>query len=170
MDALKALKPEKCKRYTISVCISDTTWCLFHFKADDISKLSGLRASVYGRSENLPYFLAASFSKHRTAAGIKKLLRLFMSIVAVLSIPAHPCHMGRRLQLAVPEPPQRRGGRRPGKTQQQLSPQHLQQSFLPSSLPQQSFLPSFLPSVAVLPSFLPPLCVLGATLLPSWQL
>lgn len=53
-----------------------------------------------------------------------------MNVIAVFSVPAHPCHMGRRLQLAVPEPPQCRGGRHPGEAQQQLSPStHSQPSF-----------------------------------------
>lgn len=59
MDALKAVKPEKCKT------------CLSHFKTEDISKLSGLKASVLGRTGNLLCICATFFNKHRTTAEVK---------------------------------------------------------------------------------------------------
>lgn len=91
----------------------------------------GLRASAHRRSGNLLYFRTDFFSinTEQPQGGKSEWLRLFTNIVAVFSVPAHPCHVGRRVQLAVPEPPQRRGGRYPGERQQQLSPQHPRQPF-----------------------------------------
>lgn len=116
MDALKAVKPEKCKRCTISVHISKRIWSLCKCKTEDTSKLSGLQASVYRMHGNLQYshdvLLQNSYRRRRG------LPCLFPNITAVFSIPAHPRHVGRRLQLAVPEPPQRWGGWHPGEDRQ----------------------------------------------------
>lgn len=55
MDALKAVKLEKCRRCTISVHISKRIWSLRNCKTEDTSKLSGLQASVYRMNGNLQY-------------------------------------------------------------------------------------------------------------------
>lgn len=84
---------------------------------EDISKLSGLQASVYRMNGNLHYShdVVLLQNSYRGRGGLPC---LFPNITAAFSVPAHPCHVGRRLQLAVPEPPQRWGGWHPGEDRQ----------------------------------------------------
>lgn len=105
--------------------ISKRIWSLRNCKTEDTSKLSGLQASVYRMNGNLQYShdVVLLQNSYRGRGGLPC---LFPNITAVFSVPAHPCHVGRRLQLAVPEPPLRWGGWHPGEDSHHSAPVLLQ--------------------------------------------
>lgn len=108
--------------------ISKRIWSLRNCKTEDTSKLSGLQASVYRMNGNLQYShdVVLLQNSYRGRGGGGRLPCLFPNITAVFSVPAHPCHVGRRLQLAVPEPPQCWGGWHPGEDSHHSAPVLLQ--------------------------------------------